>query len=442
MRLRVLDWPFALLFILGGLMILMVTGMPVAFCFILVNIVGVYLLWGGFAGLEQLITSIYASVSSFILLPVPLFILMGEVMFHSGVASRMMDAIDKLLGRLPGRLSLLAVVGGTIFSTLSGASMASVALLGAVLVPEMEKRGYKKAMTLGPILGSSGLAVMIPPSAMAVVLCSIGEISVGATLISIIIPGLLMAALYAGYILTRSVFQPSLAPAYDIESLHFLEKVKVTVKYILPTGIILFLVIGVIFIGIATPSEAASTGAIGTFILAACYRKLHWDVLQKSMVGTLQTTVMVLIIITGAKAFSQILGFSGATRGVAELAIGLELPPIIVIGVIITITLFLGMFITGVSMMMITLPIFLPVVEALGFNQVWFGVIMLLSMEMATTSPPFGLSLFILKGVRGGDTTMGDVYKSALPYLGCDLIVMMGLLIYPGIALWLPGLMR
>jgi len=437
-----LEWQLYLLLILGGLLVVMASGMPIAFCFMIVNFIGAFFLWGGQVGLEQLITSILASVSSFTLLPVPLFILMGEIMFHSGVAPRMIDATDKILGRLPGRLSLLAVVGGTLFSTLSGASMASVALLGAVLVPEMVKRGYSKSMALGPILGSSGLAVMIPPSAMAVVLCAIGEISVGETLMAMIIPGLLMAFLYAAFIVIRCKLQPSLAPYYEVESASFSEKVMTAVRYILPLGLILFLVIGVIFVGVATPSEAAATGAIGTFILAACYRKLNWETLFKSMVGTVQTTVMVLIIITGAKAFSQILAFSGVTRGVSELAVGLALPPIFIVVVMLIITLFLGMFITGVSMMMITLPIFLPVVESLGFNQIWFGVLILLSMEMATTSPPFGLSLFIMKGAGPADTTIGDVYRAAVPYLCCDLIVMGGMLLIPSITLWLPSLMR
>jgi len=420
----------------------MASGMPLAFCFLLVNIIGVILFWGGQVGLEQLITSISDSVIRFTLIPVPLFILMGEVMFHSGVAPRMIDTLDKWLGRLPGRLGLIAVGGGTLFSTLTGASMASAAMLGAVLVPEMERKGYKKPMSLGPILGSSGLAVMIPPSAMAVVLCAIGEISLGTTLIAIIIPGLLMAALYAAYIILRCKFQPSLAPPYEVPPTPVSEKLIATAQYILPLAFIVFLVVGVIFVGVATPSEAAATGAIGTLILAACYRKLSWQNAKKAISGTVEITAMVLIIITGAKAFSQILGFSGVTRGVAELAVSLPLPPILVIAAMMVITLFLGMFITGVSMMMITLPIFLPVVYALGFDPVWFAVIMLLSMEMATTSPPFGLSLFIMKGVAPPDTTMGDIYRAALPFLYCDAIAMALIMAFPALALWLPGLMR
>ncbi|MBW8036677.1 MAG: TRAP transporter large permease subunit, partial [Planctomycetes bacterium] len=209
-----MEWYLILLLLFGGLIILMMSGMPVAFCFMLVNIIGVFLLWGGGVGLEQLILSLGDSIAIFTLVPVPLFILMGEVMFQSGIAINMIDALNKWLGRIPGRLSLLAVGAGTVFSTMSGASMASVAVLGSTLVPEMEKRGYKKAMSLGPILGSGGLAIMIPPSVLAVLVGAIGRIPIGKILIAIILPGLLMAALYATYIILRCRLQPSLAPSY------------------------------------------------------------------------------------------------------------------------------------------------------------------------------------------------------------------------------------
>ncbi|MBU2609081.1 MAG: TRAP transporter large permease subunit, partial [Chloroflexi bacterium] len=172
-----MEWQLFLLLFFGSLLFLMATGMPVAFSFLTVNVVFMFIYWGGAAGLQQLVESLFVSVSSFTLLPIPLFVLMGEIMFRSDIAPKMMDVLDKWLGRLPGRLGLLAVGGGTVFATLSGASMASVAMLGGTLVPDMEKRGYKKAMTLGPILGSGGLAIMIPPSNLAVLLGAIGEIS-------------------------------------------------------------------------------------------------------------------------------------------------------------------------------------------------------------------------------------------------------------------------
>jgi len=437
-----LEWQIALLLFFGSLIFLLALGMPVAFSFLLVNIVFMFLFWGGQAGLEQLIESLFVSVASFTLLPIPLFIIMGEVMFRSGVAPRMMDALDKWLGRLPGRLGLLAVGGGTLFGTLSGASMASTAVLGSVLVPEMEKRGYKKPMSLGPILGSGGLAIMIPPSNLAVLLGAVGEISVGRILIAIIIPGLLMAILYATYIIMRCRLQPSIAPAYDIIPPSLSDKLISTVRYVLPLGFIVFLVVGLIFLGVATPSEAAATGALGTFILAAFYRKLSWDVVKKSVSSTLQVTVMMFMIIAGATAFSHVIAYSGASHGLVQFAMALPLTPVLIIAAMLAVSLFLGMFINLLAIIMLTLPLFIPVVHALGFDPVWFAVIFLLTLEMGATSPPFGLSLFVMKGVAPPGTTMGDTYRAAIPFLLCDLVVVVLLLTLPIIALWLPNLMR
>jgi len=419
----------------------MATGMPVAFCFMLINVVGMYVFFG-MTGLEQLVISMYRTLNSFILLPVPLFILMGEVMFHSGIAPVLIRTLDKWLGRLPGRLSLLAVGAGTLFSTLTGTSLASVAMLGSVLVPEMEQQGYKKSMTLGPILGSGGLAMMIPPSALAVLCGAIAEISIGRILVGIIIPGLLMAAIYAAYIIIRCRLQPSIAPTYGVTPTPLSEKLVATVRYVLPQGIIIFLVIGVIFLGIATPSEAAATGAIGTIIVALLYRRLNWEVVKKATIGTLSVTGMLFLIIAGATAFSQVLAYSGASAGLSALATELPVAPIFIIMAMQVVILFLGAFMDVVSIMMITLPIFVPVVLSLGFNPVWFAVIFLINIEVAGISPPFGLSLFVMKGVATPDTTMGDIYRAALPFCGLSLIAMSLIIAFPLLALWLPELMR
>jgi len=435
------HWQLMLLVILGSLILLMATGLPIAFCFMLINVVGVFFLWGGESGLIQLVRSMRDSVTSFTLLPVPLFILMGEVMFQSGISTRMMDALDKWLGRMPGRLSFLAVGGGTLFATLSGSSMASVAMLGATLVPEMEKRGYKKAMTLGPILGSSGLAIMIPPSSLGVIAAAIGEFSVGKILIAIVVPGLMMAVLYAAYIITRSRLQPHLAPIYDMPPTPIRERLIATVRYILPLGFIIFLVLGLIFLGVATPSESAALGTLGTFILAAAYGGFTWEKMKKAVLGTIQITAMVLMIMTGALAFSQVMSFTGASQGLIKALVNLPVAPIMVVILMQVVILLMGMFMDVVAIMMITLPIFMPIVTALGYSPIWFGAIFLLNIEMATTSPPFGLGLFVMKGVAPPDTTMGDIYLAAIPFLLCDLVVMILMLAFPAVVLWLPGLM-
>jgi len=427
---------------MGSLLVFMVAGIPVAFCFVLVNLMGAFLFWGGLVGIEQLMISLYSSLATFILLPLPMFILMGEVMFYSGVAPLLIDSLDKLLGRLPGRLSFLAVGAGTLFSTLTGTSMASVAMLGSVLVPEMEKRGYKKAMSLGPILGSGSLAHMIPPSALGVLLGAIALISIGRILIAIIIPGLLVATLFAIYIFIRCKLQPHLAPAYEVPPTSLSDKFMSFVRYVLPVGLIIFLVIGVIFMGIATPSEAAATGAIGSFILAAICGKLNWGVVKKSVASTASITVMILMIIAGASAFSQNLAFTGASRGLIELAVGFTVTPILIIVAMQVVVIILGAFMECASILMITLPLFIPIVLTLGYDPVWFAVLMLINLEMAVISPPVGLCLFTMKGVAPPDTTMGDIYKAALPFLGLDLIAMVVILIFPQIALWLPGIMH
>ena len=436
-----MEWYWILCLIFCALMGLFLIGVPVAFAFLFINIVGVYLLWGGEAGLSQLVLSVYRSVSTFSLLPVPLFILMGEVMFRAGIAPKMMDTLDTWLGRIPGRLSMLAVGGGTLFSTLSGSAMAGCAMLGSVLVPEMEKRGYKKEMSLGPIIGSGGLAIMIPPSALGVLLASLSRISVGGMLMAIILPGVIMAVLYGGYIVLRAWLQPELAPSYEIERVPLRQKLILPCRYVLPLGTIVFLVIGLMFIGVATPTESAALGALGCFVLVFIYRGWNWEVIRGSVAATLRITVMMFMIMTGAMAFSQILAFSGASSGLVSLAGGVDLPPIMIMIFMQIILIFMGVFMEPLTIMMVTLPIYMPIIKTLGFDPLWFGTIMLINMEMATTTPPFGLVLFVMKGVAPPDTTMADIYRAGFPFLVCDAIAMGLIMAFPALALYLPGLM-
>jgi tripartite ATP-independent transporter DctM subunit len=437
-----LEWWAALLLIFGSLIIVLASGIPVAFGFLIVDILGALLIFGGGKGLEQLVCSIFASITTFTMLPVPLFILMGEIMFESGMGANMIDALNKWMGRLPGREALLTVGAGAIFSSLSGSTIGTTAMLGTTLVPVMERHGYKKPMSLGPVLGSGGLAMMIPPSALAVILGGIGEISIAGILIGGIVPGLIMAFFYALYIIVRCKLQPSLAPSIEVSHIPLSEKIIDTVRYVLPLGLIVFLVIGLIFLGIATPSEAAASGTVGAVILAALYGRLNWNILKKSFLTTLNTTVMVLMIMTGTVAFSQILAISGAAAGLAGFTTSLPLPPIAIVVATQLVLLFLGMFIGTISMIMITIPIFMPVIHALGVSPLWFGLLVLINMEMSVTTPPFGINLFTMKGVAPPDTTMAEIYGAALPFLGCDLIVIALMIAFPSLALWLPSLMR
>ena len=437
-----MEWWAYLGFFFGGLGALLLIGLPVAFAFMLVNLVGVYTFWGGAIGLKQLILSIDSSVSTFVLVPVPMFILMGSVMFHTGVAYKMIDVLDQWLGRIAGRLAVLAVGAGALFATLTGVAMGSVAMLGSTLAPDMERRGYSKSMSLGPILASGSLAILIPPSALAVILASLGRFSVGKLLMGIIVPGFLLACVYLAYIILRCRLQPDLAPAYAVEPTPLPHRIRDTVRYVLPPMSIVFLVIGAIFLGIATPTEAAAVGALLSFLVAMLYGKLDWAVTKKAVGSATSLSVMVLVILTGSAAFSQLLSFSGVTPGITKLATDLPVDPIVVLILMQLVVIMLGMFIEQTSIVMVTIPIFMPIVGAMGWDPIWFGAIMMLNLEMATISPPFGLSLFVMKGIASRGTTMMDVYRAALPFVALNLIVMALMIAFPAIVLWLPGLMR
>ena len=431
-----MEWEWLLIVIFGTLIILMATGMPIAFSFMIINVIGIYIFFGGTSGLEQMILSISTSLTTFTLLPVALFILMGELLVHSNIASDVMDALDKLMGRLPGRLSLLAVATGTVIAALTGSSMSSTAMLGQILVPQMERKGYKKAMTVGPIMASGGLAIMIPPSSLAILLCVIGEISIGKILVVIPFAGVYLAILLATYIIVRCKLQPDLAPEFEVAKRSFSERICGAIKFVLPVGFIIFLVVGLIFVGIADPSESAATGTVGMVIVILCYGRLTWEVIRKSLRGTIMITGMVFLIIAGATTFGQILSFSGATGGLSEFAIHLPLPPILIVVTMQVIILVMGFFMEVVSIMMITLPIFIPVVNKLGFDPVWFGAITLLNIECAFITPPFGMNLFVMKGVAPADTTMTDIYSAATPMVLINCLTMVLMLAFPSIVLW------
>jgi tripartite ATP-independent transporter DctM subunit len=437
-----MDWVINLVLLLGGLIVLLATGLPVAFAFLLINIVGFLAYMGGTRALPQLVLSVGDSVASFVFVPVPLFIFMGEIMFHSGLARRSMDTLELWIGRIPGRLSLLSVVAGTMFASLTGSGMANTAMLGSTLVPEMQRRGYSKTMSMGPIMAAGSLAIMIPPSSLGVLLGSLAGISVSGILIAGIVPGLLMAALFAGYVIVSCMIDPKLAPAYPAPTATLAVKLKSAAINILPLSIIVFLVIGTILIGVATPTESAALGALGTLVLGMVYRELTWAGVKKAMVGTMIVTVMIFWVIAGAAAFSQLLAFTGAGPGLVNWVLGLKITPLGVIFGMVAIYLFLGCFMEQLAIMMLTLPFMMPVVRALGFDPLWFGVLILITLEIATLTPPFGLVLFVMKGAAPANVTMVDVYKAAAPFIVCDLIVLAVMFASPNFALWLPQLMK
>ena len=426
--------------LIGSIVFLMALGFPVAFAFLLTNVMGIFVFSAGWTVLIQIVTDSTNLITTFTLIPIPMFILMGSLFFHTGLAIRVFDALDKLLGRIPGRLCFLTVLGGSLFSTLTGSSMANTAMLGSLLVPEMQRRGYNKRMSMGPILGTGGLAMIIPPSNLGVLLASVASVDVGRLLVAGLIPGFLLAGLYALMLILQIKLDPAGAPTYEVPRASWTEKLISVCTNILPMGLVVFMVVGFIIIGITTPSEAACFGVLGVMLLAILFRALTWDSITVSLMATIKTAGMVFFILMNSTVFSQLLAMSGASNGMLQWATGFDVAPVVILGIMFGVLIILGMFMDPVSMILITVPIFYPLSQALGYDLIWFSLIVLMSLEMSQTTPPFGLLLYVMIGMVRG-TSLVEVSSAAFPFLICDTVLVLLLVAFPILALYLPSLM-
>jgi len=434
-----LEWVTSLIFFFGFLIIMMLSGMPVALGFLTLNIVGLYIFMGE-GSLSLLATSSFTSVGQFTLIPIPLFILMGELLMRTGLAAKTVDAVDHWIGRIPGRLSLSAVGGGTLFGALSGASMASVAMLGSTLVPEMTKRNYKPTMSVGAILGGGGLAVLIPPSALGVLLGALAKVSIAELLLAGILPGLLLATMYFAYFTIRAWLQPELAPPYVSETTSIRVKLMALVE-VSPLFSLILVVTGSIFLGFATPSESAAMGVIATMALAACYGRLNWEAIVAAMKSTMTTTAMMLLVIVGSTGFSQLLALTGTTSSLVSTVGGLDVHPLVMILLMQAVILLLGCFIDTISIMLVSIPIFMPIVVVMGIDPIWFSILILIQLELAGITPPFGVLLFVMKGVQQ-HLRISEIYKAAMPIVLIQFLLIAILMIFPSIVSFLPGLAK
>ena len=420
---------------------MLLTNLPIAFAFLVVNMVAAYFFLGGIPGLVAVVTGVFTSITTFTLLPVPFFILMGELIFHSGLGLNAVNVLDKWLGNLRGRLSILAIIMGVIIGALSGSTIATCALLGTILLPQMLEKGYSKNMSLGPLMGVGTVDALIPPNALTVVLASLANIDVGQLLMAGIPAGLIMSALYFVYVVLWLRIKPEEAPMYVMPKIPLKVKLQVTLKDLLPLGFIIFMVIGFIFLGIATPTEAAATGTLGAFVLALIYRRLNWEVIKKSVMSTVKVTVMIFMIVIVSTTYGEILAFTGAAAGMTGFITSLTIPPIVILIGMLVVVLIMGCFMETVAIMMITIPIYMPVVNAFHYNSIWFGVMMLIALETGLITPPFGVTLFVMKGVAPPEVTMADIWRAVTPYVIVDILCIVLVLIMPVLATVVPSLM-
>jgi len=436
-----MSWQLASLLLLGGSTVLLLIGLPVAFAFMAINIVGAILFLGGDAGLSQMLRNSAAAVINFSLTPIPLFVLMGEVLFHTGLALKVIDGIERLVRQVPGRLAVVAVVAGTVFSAISGSTIATTAMLGSLMLPVMLSRGYNPVLATGPIMAIGAVDMLIPPSALTVLLGSLSGISISKLLIGGVVPGLMLSVAFVGYIIVRASANPALAPATVVEERSGWARYELLVLYVLPLVSIFVVVIGAMSGGIATPTESAALGALATMALAAAYRSLSFDALLKALRGTVGISAMILFIILGATTFSQILSFSGSTEGIVSNILGGGLTPFAILAGMMLLLIFLGIFVDQVSMMLITLPVFMPIVQRLDIDLIWFGVLYLICMQLGLLLPPHGLLLMTMKGVAPKEVTMAHIFRAVVPYVAMSLVLLVIIIMVPAIATWLPNVL-
>src|SRR5438552_2288212 len=369
-----MQWYWAALLLFGLGVGLMMLGIPVAIAFFATNIVAAALFMGGGPGIVQVINNGFGAMTSFALVPIPMFLLMGELFYHTGLATKCFNAADKLLGNVRGRLAYVTLIGGTAFAGPAGSSMGACALLGSLMVPEMMRRGYSKYLSIGPIMGVGGLAVIIPPSALTVLLATLGRTDVADLLIAGVVPGFLLASMYGVLIWAWTVILPEAAPAYAPEPVSRREKIRLFFVDVIPmVAIIVFSVI-IMIVGWCTPTEAAALGALSVIVLAACYGEMTWKALVKSLNGALRVTVMAFLIIFGSATFAQVLAFTGASSGLMNWALGFNVTPLGMLFVMIGVILFLGCFMDQLSLMLLTAPIVFPLAKTLGFHLTCFGL--------------------------------------------------------------------
>jgi len=420
------------------LIVLLISGLPLAFVMGGLATIFSYLLLGPKA-IATISSTAYGVMDNFVIIAIPLFVFMGVVLQRSGIAEDAYDLMYKWLGGIRGGLAIGTVGVCTIFAALTGTSAAATVSMGIIALPAMLKRGYDKHMAIGCICAGGTLGVLIPPSVLMIIYGVFGSESIGRLFAGGIFAGFFMAFLFIVYIAVRAYLQPQLAPAIPLE-----EKVTWREKFIALRGLILpilliFGVLGSIFLGVATPTEAAAIGGLGSLICAAIRNRFTWLILKDSCYQTLQLSGMVVWIIIGSAAFTSLYAAVGAVQFAQEALAVLPLSPYIILAGIMVLLFIMGMFLDPGAIIMLTVPIFVPIIKMLGFNPVWFGILFIVNMQIGYLTPPFGFSLFYMKRIVPESITMGDIYRSVFPFVLIMAACLLIFVIFPETILYLPN---
>ncbi|MDP3255139.1 MAG: TRAP transporter large permease subunit [Bosea sp. (in: a-proteobacteria)] len=380
--------------------------------------------------------------TNYVLGAIPLFIFMGSILERAGIAERLFDALYMWTRRLPGGLAIAALLMCTIFAAASGVVGATETLVGMLAIPAMVKRRYDNKLIAGTICGGGSLGTIIPPSVPVVVLAPIATLPIGDLLAGILIPGLTMSALFILYILIACGLKPSLAPPeQDPDPRSLGEKIRFTLVALVPPGFLIFTVLGTLFTGMATPTEAAACGSLGVLLLAIVYRRMTWRLLFQASLQTVGLTAMILAIILAGGMFSGVFFASGgmtATKGILD-ALGLS--PWSVVAAILFVVFILGFIVDSISIILIVTPIAIPLVKSFGLDPLWFSVVMLVMLQTAYLTPPMAPSIFYLKAIAPPTMRLQDMYWGVIPFIICQIVVLLLLLFFPGMATWMPKVM-
>jgi tripartite ATP-independent transporter DctM subunit len=425
------------LILVVSLAVMLMAGQWTAFALGICGVVVLYLS-KGLLGLTALSSVIWNNANSYILIAVPMFLLMGEIILRSGVSTYFYRGVAVLMGRLPGGLLHANIASCAVFSAVSGSSVATAATVGTVAIPEMLSRGYEPRTVFGSLAAGGTLGILIPPSIVMVLYGALVEESIARLFMAGVVPGLLMAGIFMVFIAVLLLLKPSYAPPREAGS----GKSRVAeAAHVFPVLGLLVVVLGSIYSGIATPTEASALGAAGAIVLAVGYGSFTRKVFTESLMATVKTTCMVALIIICAQILSTALTYSGVSRTVSEWVMGLGLGKWQFFVALVVLYLVLGCFVDGVSMIYMTLPVLLPVVKAFGFDLIWFGVILTVLIELGQITPPVGLNLFTIHAISGG-AKFSEVAAGSAPYVALMLLVILMLCLWPEIALWLPTTMR
>ena len=435
-----MEWYTTLILGMAILFVLFLSGAPIFLAFLAAILLGVYFVIGP-AGFPLFVNSVLDTATTTSLASIPLFILMGELLFRSGTMDVLFDSIDKLVGKVRGRQYVLVVVLSAVFGALSGVAMAVAAMLGRAIMPGMHDRGYDRSIAAGLIIGGASLAPIIPPSLLAIIVGSLAHVSIAKLLIAGVIPGLFIGGIFLVYVFVRIGMNPSLAPgnvAGERAEVTPMEKLIAIVRT-MPFLIVIFSVMGFIMLGIATPSESAATGVAGSLLTAAIYRKLSFQMISDSLMAAITVSAMILAIMAMSKMFTQLLAFTGATGELVNLVANLGYSPIVMLFIMLAVPFILCMFIDTIAVILLTIPIYQPVVTALEFDPVWFWLLFLVNITLGAITPPFGYTLFAFKAVVP-DMSISQVYRATWPFVGLFLLGIALIIAFPGIATWLPNL--